>query len=37
VRVSWDRTARWPIGLTTAADRDTATREIAIVEAETQR
>ena len=37
VRLRWDREARWPVGLTTAADRDTATREIAIVEAESQR
>ena len=36
-RLSWDRAARWPLGFTTADERDTATREIAIVEAESQR
>ncbi len=41
VRLRWDRTRRWPIRTSTGAerdmDRDTATQEIAIVEAETQR
>ena len=37
VRLRWDREARWPVGVTTAIDRDTATSEIAIVEAESQR
>jgi MFS family permease len=36
-RLSWDREARWPLGVTTAADRDTTTSGIAIVEAESQR
>jgi MFS family permease len=37
VRLRWDREGRWPVGVTTATDRDTATSEIAIVEAESQR
>ncbi|WP_425468276.1 MFS transporter [Protaetiibacter larvae] len=39
VRLHWDRAERWPLRLSTgsAADRDTATQEIAIVEVETQR
>ncbi|MFT4028968.1 MAG: MFS transporter [Protaetiibacter sp.] len=39
VRVRWARGGRWPLRLTSggAADRDTATQEIAIVEVETQR
>ncbi|AYF97978.1 MFS transporter [Protaetiibacter intestinalis] len=39
VRVRWNRGGRWPLRLSsaTAADRDTATQEIAIVEVETQR
>jgi MFS family permease len=36
-RLRWDRAARWPLGVTTAADRDTTTSGIAIVEAESQR
>lgn len=36
-RLTWDRDARWPIGISTAADRDTATSGIAIVEAESER
>lgn len=39
IRLRWDRTRRWPITAVSAVDvdRDTATQEIAIVEAETQR
>ena len=39
VRLRWDRRGRWPLRIASAtpADRDTATQEIAIVEAETQR
>ena len=37
VHLRWDREARWPVSFTTAADRDTATSEIALVEAESQR
>lgn len=39
IRLRWDRTRRWPIRAVSASDldRDTATQEIAIVEAETQR
>ncbi|PZQ89178.1 MAG: MFS transporter [Leifsonia xyli] len=39
VRLRWDRRGRWPLRVSAAspADRDTATQEIAIVEASTQR
>jgi hypothetical protein len=39
VRLRWTRTGRWPIRISsaTAADLDTATQEIAIVEVGTQR
>jgi MFS family permease len=41
VRLRWDREARWPISVATGADEapdvEAATREIAIVEAESQR
>ncbi len=39
IRLRWDRTRRWPLTAVAArdVDRDTATQEIAIVEAETQR
>ena len=39
IRLRWERTRRWPIRISsaTAADRDTATQELAIIEAETQK